>query len=117
MTIAKGRDFSKIKEVVATWSNIQQLLRSGDQGYLVPVVIPKDKRSFGWLTWFALALYSFIAALFLSSSFFVCLGFGVGGVFGAIGALTLWRSAIVEIEEGTSGNSGGPWQQCIHLME
>ena len=41
MTTAQGQGFSKIKEVVATWNNIRQLLRSGDQGYLVPVVIPK----------------------------------------------------------------------------
>ena len=32
---------SSIKEVVAAWQNIQQFLRGGDQGKLVPVVIPK----------------------------------------------------------------------------
>ena len=39
-------DFSKIKEVVAAWQNVRQLLRSGEEGQLVPVVIPKDRRGF-----------------------------------------------------------------------
>ena len=49
--------FSKIKEVVASWNNVRQLLRSGDGEYLVPVVIPKSKVSYGWLLWFALAFW------------------------------------------------------------
>ena len=35
--------FSKIKEVVASWNEVKQLLRSGEDGNLVPVVIPKEK--------------------------------------------------------------------------
>jgi regulator of protease activity HflC (stomatin/prohibitin superfamily) len=106
MTIDTDRGFSKVKEVVAAWNNVRQLLRSGDNGYLVPVVIPKEKRSFRWLLWFALAFYTLIPALY----FAVTLSFGrflffaiVGIVFAAIGAFAWWRSAIVEIEQGTSG--------------
>ena len=46
--MARGRqqEFSKIKEVVAGWERIQQLLRGGDAGYLVPVVIPRNRRAF-----------------------------------------------------------------------
>ena len=49
MTVAQQRGFSKVKEAVATWNNIRQLLRSGEGDDLVPVVIPKSKRHFGWL--------------------------------------------------------------------
>lgn len=97
--------FSRIKEVVGTWENIQRLLRSGDGGSLVPVVIPKDRRRMGWMMWFALAFYSLITNLLL-------FGFGATGiglavvsvlVFSLIGAFAWWRSAIVEIEQGTTG--------------
>ncbi len=109
MTAAKNQGFSKMKEVVAAWHNIRQLLRSGDQGYLVPVVIPKSQRGYGWLLWFALTLYGFGVAFhaLLSDGFgsgaFVGLGI-LGGLLAlAIGAFTFWRGAIVEIEQGTTG--------------
>ncbi len=106
MTVAEGRGFSKVKEVVAAWSNIRQLLRSGDQGYLVPVVIPKERRGFGWLFWLVLAFYFLAPALY----FMVTLNFGrflltavIGLFLVAVGAFSWWRSAIVEIEQGTTG--------------
>ncbi|HEY83783.1 MAG TPA: SPFH domain-containing protein [Chloroflexi bacterium] len=103
-SIANRQNFSRIKEVVAAWDNVQQLLRSGEQGDLVPVVIPDDKRSFGWLMWFALAFYALITSLLLmSSSFLLCGGLTTALVFLAIGALSMWRSAVVEIEQGTTG--------------
>lgn len=98
----KPQDFSRIKEVVATWSEIRQKLRSGEDGQLVPVVIPKEKRTFGWLSWFVLALFVLVASLFLGS-FWACIGFTVGGIFLIMGGISLWRSAIVEIEQGTTG--------------
>jgi regulator of protease activity HflC (stomatin/prohibitin superfamily) len=106
MTVAQRRSFSKVKEVVAAWSNIRQLLRSGEDGHLVPVVIPRERRSFGWLFWFVLAFYILAMALY-----FMIVGrlllFGlalVAGLFlAAVGAFTWWRSAIVEIEQGTTG--------------
>ncbi len=97
--------FSRIKEVVGTWDNIQRLLRSGDGGSLVPVVIPKDRRKMGWLIWFALAFYSLITNLLLFglSSAGVSLAIVSVLVFSLIGAFAWWRSAIVEIEHGTTG--------------
>lgn len=97
--------FSRIKEVVGTWENIQRLLRSGDGGSLVPVVIPKDRRRMGWLIWFALAFYSLVTNLLLFG--FGSAGIGLAAVsvllFSLIGAFAWWRSAIVEIEQGTTG--------------
>lgn len=98
------RSFSKIKEVVATWNNIQQLLRSGDRGHLVPVVIPKDKRGFGWLFSLTLGLYLGLSLIFIGSGVgTLLLGVAVILFFAAISGVTLWRKAIVEIEQGTNG--------------
>lgn len=97
--------FSRIKEVVGTWENIQRLLRSGDAGSLVPVVIPKDRRRMGYLIWFALAFYSLITNLLLFGLNGAGIGLAIVSVvlFSLIGAFTWWRSAIVEIEHGTTG--------------
>ncbi|HEX9924921.1 MAG TPA: SPFH domain-containing protein [Anaerolineae bacterium] len=113
MSSMRGQGFSKIKEMVATWSNIRQLLRSGDQGYLVPVVIPKDRRGYGWLFLLAVGVFGLGMALHaligsfggngVTGSLFMVFGLLVG-LFGlALGAITLWRQSIVEIEQGTSG--------------
>lgn len=101
-TDMRRQQFSKIKEAVATWNNIRQLLRSGEEGQVVPVVIPKDRRRFGWLMLLAFALYLVGVAIF---------GRGALGGLAAVGAvialglalLWLWRGAIVEIEQGTTG--------------
>jgi regulator of protease activity HflC (stomatin/prohibitin superfamily) len=101
-TDMRRQQFSKIKEAVATWNNIRQLLRSGEEGQVVPVVIPKDRRRFGWLMLLAFALYLVGVAIF---------GGGALGGLAAVGAvialglalLWLWRGAIVEIEQGTTG--------------
>jgi len=96
------RKTSKIKEVVAAWGSIQQLLRSGDGGSLVPVVIPRDRRGYGWMSMMGAAVYFLGVALF-SSGFTAglagLLGFGLLGV----SAFWLWRSSIVMIEQGTTG--------------
>jgi regulator of protease activity HflC (stomatin/prohibitin superfamily) len=102
MTTLAKPGFSRIKEVVATWSNIRQYLRSGDGGHLVPVVIPKDRRGFGWL--YALAAGVFVAGFFLFISISL-LPLAILSMFFfiALAGISLWRGAIVEIEEGTTG--------------
>ena len=62
--VVHRREFSNITEVVAVWSNIRQLLRAGSEGRLVPVVIPKDRRRYGWIFLLGLALYLFGVAIF-----------------------------------------------------
>ena len=57
-----ARQFSKVKEVVAGWGQVRQYLRSGDNGHLVPVVIPRDRRGFQPLFWLGIALFLLIVA-------------------------------------------------------
>ncbi len=96
------REFSRIKEAVATWNRIRQLLRFGEEGQLVPVVIPKDRRRARWLFPLAIGLYFLGVAIFSGG------GFGLFALFIAflalIGAI-IWfiTGAIVEIEQGTTG--------------
>ena len=99
----RKREFSKITEVVALWSNIRQLLRAGDEGRVVPVVIPKDRRRYGWMFLLGLATYLFGVALFAPGGAVKALvGMIAIGTLG-IALLWLWRGAIVEIEQGTTG--------------
>lgn len=102
------REFTKIKEVVSSWSQVRQLLRTGDQGDLVPVVIPKDNRGFGWLGIMGIALYFASAAIFLllfseSGTALGCVSGGIALLFLLIGGAQLRSSAIVNIEQGTIG--------------
>lgn len=103
---AVARSTSSIKESLARWSDVAALLRGGEGGSLVPVVIPRDGRSLSWLwlVWFALwGLVS--GGLLLATGH----GFlGGAAVAAGLGSLALalswwWRSAIIEIEEGTVG--------------
>ncbi|MFD1937682.1 MULTISPECIES: SPFH domain-containing protein [Nonomuraea] len=94
-----SREFSKIKESLAAWSDIRQLLRGGEQGQLVPVVIPKDRRGFAWMTLVFLALYFAGMAVFAGM-----LLAALAAVAVLLAALVwMWRRAIIEIEEGTTG--------------
>ena len=109
------RNFSKVKESVVGWNHVQQVLRAGDQGVLVPVVIPRDRRGYMPIFWFAVALYALVIAaqsIFVSSTADSAVNsgnliapFAVMGFLAAIGIalFTLWRNLIVEIEEGTTG--------------
>nr|WP_276522293.1 SPFH domain-containing protein [Kallotenue papyrolyticum] len=99
----RQQGFSRIKEAVASWNRIRQLLRSGEEGHLVPVVIPRDRRRLGWLVLLALAIYLGGVAIFTGSMALRALA-GLGGVALLLLALIwLWRSSIVEIEQGTTG--------------
>ena len=101
-TAVNPQNFSKIKEVVTTWGSIRQYLRGGDNGDLVPVVIPRDRRGYGWLYMVVFAFYLIVLGLFGGA---VLRGFTLFIAFmtllGAAG--WLWRSSIVEIEQGTTG--------------
>lgn len=102
MTTLTHQNTSKIKEVVATWSNVKQLLRTGDDGHLVPVVIPKGRRGFGWLFLALFALYLFGMGILGGGAPGGILVFISLSLF-ALASLWFWRSAIVEIEQGTTG--------------
>lgn len=98
-----SREFSKIKESVASWSDIRQLLRGGEQGQLVPVVIPKDRRGFAWMALVFLALYFAGMAVAVEGAV-TRLGVALVAIFLLLVALVwMWRRAIIEIEEGTTG--------------
>jgi len=72
MTVSQGAQFSKITEVVVGWSGVRRFLRGGDAGQIVPVVIPKDGRRYGWLFLLGIALYLLGVAIFSGS-----VGFGI----------------------------------------
>ncbi len=114
MTVAQGQGFSKVKEVVTAWSNIRQMLRSGDQGYLVPVVIPKGRQGYGWILWagatiflFGMFLLAVTTTLFgdpgLLTGLFLLVGLLGGLLTLLIGAVSFWQASVLEIEQGTSG--------------
>lgn len=99
----RRQEFSKVKEVATAWSNVQRFIRSGDQGDLVPVVIPKDKRGYGFLFWFGLALYFLLAGVLTFSIGWIIFGLFMALIFAGIGGMVWWRGAIAEIEQGTTG--------------
>ena len=102
-TTSSVPEFSKIKEVVTGWSGVRRFLRGGDDGQIVPVVIPKDRRRYGWLFLLGLAVYALGFAIFIGSGMLTILAILVAVFFLALSALWLWRGAIVEIEQGTAG--------------
>ena len=102
MVQSRRREFSKIKEVVSGWSGVRQFLRGGDAGEIVPVVILKERRRYGWLFLLGLSLYLVGFALFVGGPMALLAGL-VAFAFLALALLWLWRGAIVEIEQGTTG--------------
>jgi regulator of protease activity HflC (stomatin/prohibitin superfamily) len=103
MTAMQVRQFSKIKEVVAGWSNIREYLRGGDAGELVPVVIPKDRRRYGWIYLLGFAAYLVGVAVFGGSAGVAVLAGFLAAFLTVVALLWLWRGAIIEIEQGTTG--------------
>ncbi|MEV4283429.1 SPFH domain-containing protein [Actinoplanes xinjiangensis] len=105
-TAGKGRS-STISEVVAPWGEVARLLRGGEAGTLVPVVIPKHRRRLGWLAPLWLGLLALLSGVMFSirgdGGVFAVLAYLSGAFFLLIGALWWWRSSIVEIEQGTNG--------------
>ncbi|MDW5326412.1 SPFH domain-containing protein [Plantactinospora sp. KLBMP9567] len=114
MSTARTGRSSVISEVVAPWGEIAQLLRGGEAGTLVPVVIPKHRRRLGWMVPLWLGLLALLTGVMLAvrgddgllGSAYDALGglaFVAGGLLLLIGVLWWWRSSIVEIEQGTNG--------------
>lgn len=105
--MAIGRDFSRIKEVVASWDNVQRMLRLGDNGALVPVVIPKDRRTAWGPFLIGFAFYTAVATFWLfwrvNEAFALLAAIAAAVFWGGIGFMVWWRSARVEIEQGTTG--------------
>lgn len=57
---------SVITEAVAQWGDIPQLLRGGEAGTLVPVIIPRHRRRLWWMLPLWLALLSVATGVMLS---------------------------------------------------
>ncbi len=95
------RGFSRISERVTSWGNVRDVLRSGSDGHLVPVVIPKDKRGYGWLVLVVLTFYVVGIAVF--SGRLGGLAWVTAVVLLVLALIRLWRGSIVEIEQGTTG--------------
>lgn len=102
----RGARTSSIKEALAGWGDVAALLRGGDQGALVPVVIPRDSRGTRWLVLIWLGVWALASAAMLlmdGRDWFGTMSLVAGIVLVLLAALWWWRSSIVEIEEGTVG--------------
>ncbi len=102
----RGQGMSSIKEVVSSWGDVARLLRGGDSGALVPVVIPRDSRGLRWTTLLWFGLWALVSGFLLMGADRGALGglaIAVAILSFVGGALWWWRSSIVEIEEGTVG--------------
>jgi len=108
------REFSRIRESVATWSLIRQLLRSGEEGQLVPVVIPKDRRRARWLFPLAISFYLLGVAVF-SGGIFGGLALFLSLLMLIIAGISFFLGAIVEIEQGTTGILSR-WGQIVGVI-
>ncbi len=101
----RSQNFSKIKEAVASWNEIRQYLRSGDDGQIVPVVIPKHKLGYT-------PVYMAFITLFLLFAGFLLLLQGnplsvfpllLGILLVIVTGVTWFNRARIEIEQGTTG--------------
>jgi regulator of protease activity HflC (stomatin/prohibitin superfamily) len=108
------REFSRIREAVATWSLIRQLLRSGEEGQLVPVVITKDRRRARWLFPLAISFYLLGVAIF-SGGIVGGLALFLALLMLIIAGISFFLGAIVEIEQGTTGILSR-WGQIVGVI-
>ncbi|MBW1599929.1 SPFH domain-containing protein [Streptomyces sp. JJ38] len=107
---------SVISEAVAPWSEVAQLLRGGEAGTLIPVIIPRHRRRLWWMLPLWLGLFALLSSVMLTvresgadgvsdTAYGALAGFSytVGVLLLVLGLLWWWRSSIVEIEQGTHG--------------
>lgn len=102
----RGARTSSIKEALAGWGDVAALLRGGEEGALVPVVIPRDSRGTKWLALVWFGVWALASGGLLLTAEHEALGRGAlvaGVVLVLLAALWWWRASIVEIEEGTIG--------------
>ncbi len=116
MSSVRSHRRSVISEAVAPWSDIARLLRGGEAGTLLPVIIPKHRRRLWWMLPLWAGVYALLSGVMLSlkesgsdglggmaAGALATLSYTVGVLLLVIGGLWWWRSSIVEIEQGTHG--------------
>ncbi|MGW0732926.1 SPFH domain-containing protein [Streptomyces sp. NPDC002851] len=116
MSSARTQHRSVISETVASWGDIAQILRGGEAGTLIPVIIPRHRRKLWWMLPLWLGVFALLTAVMLSlragdegsvsdvaHDALATVGYVVGALFLLIGVAWWWRSSIVEIEQGTNG--------------
>lgn len=116
MSTARTNLRSVISEKIAPWSEIAQLLRGGEAGTLIPVIIPRNRRRMWWMLPLWLGLFAVLSGLMLTLreadsdgaadiayGALAALSYVFGGFALLVGVLWWWRSSIVEIEQGTTG--------------
>jgi regulator of protease activity HflC (stomatin/prohibitin superfamily) len=107
---------SVISEAVAPWGDIARLLRGGEAGTLLPVIIPKHRRRLWWMLPLWAGGYALLSGVMLTlkesgsdglggmaAGALATLSYVVGVLLLVTGGLWWWRSSIVEIEQGTHG--------------
>ncbi|WP_432250454.1 SPFH domain-containing protein [Streptomyces sanyensis] len=107
---------SVISEAVAPWSEIAQLLRGGEAGTLVPVIIPRHRRRLWWMLPLWVGVFALLSGVMLTLrgadadgaadlayGALAAVAYTSGVLLLVVGGLWWWRSSIVEIEQGTNG--------------
>jgi regulator of protease activity HflC (stomatin/prohibitin superfamily) len=110
------RSGSSIKESLSSWGDLAGLLRGGDQGAVVPVVIPRDNRGLRWMVLVWIGLFALTSGLVMSvnaaiegvmsapiNALLALPALFVGVISIVVAVLWWWRGSIIEIEHGTQG--------------
>ncbi|MGX1155395.1 hypothetical protein RKD39_002973 [Streptomyces albogriseolus] len=66
MSSVRSHRRSVISEAVAPWSDIARLLRGGEAGTLLPVIIPKHRRRLWWMLPLWAGAYALLSGVMLS---------------------------------------------------
>ncbi|MEU5460177.1 SPFH domain-containing protein [Streptomyces althioticus] len=116
MSSVRSHRRSVISEAVAPWGDIARLLRGGEAGTLLPVIIPKHRRRLWWMLPLWAGGYALLSGVMLTlkesgsdglggmaADALATLSYVFGVLLLVIGGLWWWRSSIVEIEQGTHG--------------